>query len=389
MEESVSFDIRNIILNKQEPIVIKNVLKWKILQWTLSDWKSALHNEKLEFRRGFNTSSNEPQWERKTKLLKGDFEYFLNHAQNNTKEWLYFDYKQLNTWFKDNQSIRQELEWDPLGFPNIKPEDCTIWIGSKGAHTSCHMDCYGFNLVYQIYGSKIWLLFPPEENLKPSRIPYEESSIYSKLNFFSPNVNDFIGLSNKCRKVILNPGDMLFVPHKWWHYVENLETSISINVWLPKAEDDKERVKESIVQYFVKQITETADRDENNRMLNPNMDEVILGHNKSSFMETIHKCRKIYQDKLSNKKSCTECQATKNKTEPTTTTINVQDVVYTVPVLTKDEFLEFLYQQANRFHDVESSNTYKSDDNDDTNKFLEAITHPEVVDLIANILINN
>lgn len=34
---------------------------------------------------------------------------------------------------------------------------------------------------------KQWLLFPPEENLFPSRIPYEESSVYSKLNFFSPN----------------------------------------------------------------------------------------------------------------------------------------------------------------------------------------------------------
>ncbi|CAG9830161.1 unnamed protein product [Diabrotica balteata] len=387
MEGNCSFDLRNIILNKQEPIIIKNVLKWKILQWTLGDWKSALQNEKLEFRRGFNTSSKEPQWERKTKLLKGDFEYFLNLAQNNTTEWLYFDYKQLNIWFKDNQNIRQELEWGPLGFPDIKPEDCTIWIGSKGAHTSCHMDCYGFNLVYQIYGSKSWLLFPPEENLKPTRIPYEESSIYSKLNFFSPNINDFIGLSNKCRKIIVNPGDVLFVPHKWWHYVENLETSISINVWLPKAEDDKERVKESIVQYFVKQITETANRDENNRILNPNMDEVILGYNKSSFMETINKCKKIYQDKLSNKKPCNECQATNSKTE-LTTTIDVQDVVHTIPVLTKDEFLEFLYQQANRFHDVERSDTYTSNGNDDTNEFLEAITHPEVVHLIANILLN-
>ncbi|XP_072377577.1 HSPB1-associated protein 1 isoform X2 [Diabrotica undecimpunctata] len=348
MEGNCSFDLRNIILNKQEPIIIKNVLKWKILQWTLSDWKSALHNEKLEFRRGFNTSAKEPQWERKTKLLKGDFEYFLNHAQNNTTEWLYFDYKQLNIWFKDNQNIRQELKWGPLGFPDIKPEDCTIWIGSKGAHTSCHMDCYGFNLVYQIYGSKSWLLFPPEENLKPTRIPYEESSIYSKLNFFSPNINDFIGLSNKCRKIILNPGDVLFVPHKWWHYVENLETSISINVWLPK---------------------------------------VILGYNKSSFMETIHKCKKIYKDKLSNKKPCTECQATNSNTEPTTT-INVQDVVHTISVLPKDEFLEFLYQQANRFHGVERSDAYTSNGNDDTNEFLEAITHPEVVDLIANILLN-
>lgn len=37
---------------------------------------------------------------------------------------------------------------------------------------------------------KRWLLFPPTEDLKPTRIPYEESSIYSKINLFSPSLKD-------------------------------------------------------------------------------------------------------------------------------------------------------------------------------------------------------
>lgn len=44
-------------------------------------------------------------------------------------------------------------------------------------------------------------------------------------------------------KVILEPGDVLFVPKKWWHYVESLETSISINTWI-------ELVCTSISQYI-------------------------------------------------------------------------------------------------------------------------------------------
>lgn len=39
------------------------------------------------------------------------------------------------------------------------------------------------------------MLFPPNENLQPTRVPYEESSIYSRLNFFSPSVNNFKGLN--------------------------------------------------------------------------------------------------------------------------------------------------------------------------------------------------
>ena len=26
---------------------------------------------------------------------------------------------------------------------------------------------------------------------------------------------------------------MLYVPPHWWHFVENLETSISVNAWFP------------------------------------------------------------------------------------------------------------------------------------------------------------
>jgi ribosomal protein L16 Arg81 hydroxylase len=33
--------------------------------------------------------------------------------------------------------------------------------------------------------------------------------------------------------VTLNPGDVLFVPHYWWHYVENVGTAVSINSWIP------------------------------------------------------------------------------------------------------------------------------------------------------------
>lgn len=35
---------------------------------------------------------------------------------------------------------------------------------------------------------KRWILFPPETGgLKPTRVPYEESSVYSELNFYCPN----------------------------------------------------------------------------------------------------------------------------------------------------------------------------------------------------------
>ena len=52
--------------------------------------------------------------------------------------------------------------------------------------TMCHhvQDSYGCNLVCQVAGSKQWTLFPPSASahLSPTRVPYEESSVYSRVN---------------------------------------------------------------------------------------------------------------------------------------------------------------------------------------------------------------
>lgn len=32
--------------------------------------------------------------------------------------------------------------------------------------------------------------------------------------------------------MILEPGQVLYVPRHWWHFVESLEDSISVNTWI-------------------------------------------------------------------------------------------------------------------------------------------------------------
>lgn len=68
---------------------------------------------------------------------------------------------------------------------------------------------------------------------------------------------------------------MLFVPHKWWHYVENLETAISINTWIktPKY-DNIARLKESVVRFMVSSVCSGVSENIRLQLLNPN--EVLL-----------------------------------------------------------------------------------------------------------------
>uniref|UniRef100_A0A914DSA5 JmjC domain-containing protein n=1 Tax=Acrobeloides nanus TaxID=290746 RepID=A0A914DSA5_9BILA len=74
---------------------------------------------------------------------------------------------------------KKELNWKKLGVLPEKYEDqdddSALWIGTSGAYTPCHYDTYGFNIHVQLKGTKRWILFPPEDDLMPTRIPYEKS----------------------------------------------------------------------------------------------------------------------------------------------------------------------------------------------------------------------
>lgn len=50
-------NLKNIILNSEEPVVFKKFLKNEILQWNLNEWNHILENEELEFRSGQNAFS--------------------------------------------------------------------------------------------------------------------------------------------------------------------------------------------------------------------------------------------------------------------------------------------------------------------------------------------
>ncbi|CAE7345452.1 hspbap1 [Symbiodinium sp. CCMP2592] len=118
----------------------------------------------------------------------------------------------------------------------------------------CHQDAYGQNLVAQIAGEKLWLLFPPSSTwLGPHRLPYEDSSTFT-------DVDPFVQLPPGCTGVgvILKPGDVLAVPRHWFHAVECLSEgwSLSVNQWLDAAGDEEQRVHEAVARCLATPLVE-------------------------------------------------------------------------------------------------------------------------------------
>lgn len=108
--------------------------------------------------------------------------------------------------FRDFPQLRQSVNWGCFGFPQRTGDESTIWIGSEEASTPCHIDSYGCNLVAQIYGRKKWILFSPSETPKlyPTRIPYEESSVFSQVNIANPDLSRFPSFASVLRYEVLS-----------------------------------------------------------------------------------------------------------------------------------------------------------------------------------------
>uniref|UniRef100_A0A1B6DI87 JmjC domain-containing protein n=1 Tax=Clastoptera arizonana TaxID=38151 RepID=A0A1B6DI87_9HEMI len=229
------------------------------------------------------------------------------------------------------------------------------------------MDTYGCNIVAQVYGRKTWIMFPPKYTsiLKPTRVPYEESSIYSEINFQCgtselPNMEDIYTTE-------LEPGDVLIVPRHWWHYVENTTIAISINMWVPLPHDDNSRLEEALVRYFITSIVKHIPSDDYCNILNPN--EIDLPSEVNDIQQInwcIKKCQESNHENVN----------LPNNTEKLPTEISV------VSKISFDTFKENQLRRCNC-----DKQERKKKDCVSMHDVINAYCHPEVITKIKQVLL--
>jgi len=120
----------------------------------------------------------------------------------------------------------------------VTSEPPRAWIGGRGSITPPHCDPKD-NILVQISGEKFCRLYPPGSVMHTfseagrthvSRVPVQKltrSEVEERFPGF-PTQKGF-------EDVILRPGDALFIPRGWFHYVQSMSPSISVNMWLDPA----------------------------------------------------------------------------------------------------------------------------------------------------------
>jgi predicted 2-oxoglutarate/Fe(II)-dependent dioxygenase YbiX len=103
------------------------------------------------------------------------------------------------------------------------PGSAKLWMGPEGTVTPLHFDEHSI-LFAQIYGRKYFKLVPSADY----RLIYPRDRYYSFVDPESVDLDCYPLFARACvMDVVLDPGDSLFLPAGWWHWVRSLSPSIS------------------------------------------------------------------------------------------------------------------------------------------------------------------
>jgi hypothetical protein len=121
-----------------------------------------------------------------------------------------------------------------------------LWLGPSGTKTPLHTDPYS-NILCQVMGYKYVRLYAPSESEKLYPMGVDDNGV-DMSNTASVDVKLARGTENSLKgeqqrdrfplfeqaefvEGIIRPGDCLYIPRGWWHYVEGLSVGASVSFW--------------------------------------------------------------------------------------------------------------------------------------------------------------
>lgn len=113
----------------------------------------------------------------------------------------------------------------------VESPDINAWFGPSGTVSPLHFDPKN-NLLCQVFGYKRVILYDPKDS--SALYPYN-TRLLSNTAQVDPLNPDYEKWPNfvkaKGLMAYLKPGEMLYIPPKWWHHVTALTPSFSISFW--------------------------------------------------------------------------------------------------------------------------------------------------------------
>jgi lysine-specific demethylase 8 len=129
--------------------------------------------------------------------------------------------------------------------------DIFLWFGPAGTYSPTHFDTKD-NLFVQLWGTKTFTLFSPEES-RNLYYPWHEYGMFnfSPLDISKPDLERFPRFQRATRYTCqVAPGEILYLPARWWHCVSATEHSISLSHWWTSHSSLTHRAKDLVNELY-------------------------------------------------------------------------------------------------------------------------------------------
>jgi len=208
------------------PVIISGMLDdWPALgKWNI-DFLSRQYAEKIvEIQADRNTDGQDEsnKTRHQIKMRFGDYLDWIRRQDSSNDRYL-TAYNSVH-----NVHALAELMRDVRGVPEYldlaSRDQGFLWIGPRGTLTPFHHDLTN-NLLAQVIGRKRFVIASSSEISGM----YNHDHCFSAVDGRRVDYDRFPDMRGvRLMELILEPGELLFLPVGWWHFVEGLEFSISL-----------------------------------------------------------------------------------------------------------------------------------------------------------------
>ncbi|WP_300605765.1 cupin-like domain-containing protein [Trebonia sp.] len=214
-------------IRSRRPILVRGLIgRWMASSWTFDSLRAVAGDRTVKVlvdlpARGGVLEGGQEAYEQEM-----PFALFLDRAEQPDCAPCYLAYTRPGELIRGSEDA---FDFSPITIPCRHPTDTRLWVGSTGTCSGLHSDLKD-NVFAQISGQKrlilvpfrqTHLVYPFLDNIANSRIDPEHLDTLRFPRFLEANV-----LTS-----VLGPGDVVYIPRGWWHYLRSESPSISINHW--------------------------------------------------------------------------------------------------------------------------------------------------------------
>lgn len=221
----ITKDEFNAVFLNKKPLLITGGLAWSAFDsWSHTELAKRYPKIKSNLY-SFDVKNNHEKIT-ETPLTLSDAIQLMQSSKPRTKNY-YIMRQSIKHYFPELLNELSGIPW----CPSASDGEANLWIGEQGNKTALHFDSTD-NFLVQVDGCKEVFIFHPTKNPLPINNPFSGG----RLNFcqkkfvdeFEPKNLSFSQIKGGSR-VTLEKGCCLYIPTGWWHQVNTISKSISVN----------------------------------------------------------------------------------------------------------------------------------------------------------------